>query len=47
VPCAYLFGITLGYGLPGIWTAAVCYIVGLTCAMTWKFASGDWKGIRI
>jgi Na+-driven multidrug efflux pump len=47
VPLAYLLGITFGFGLPGIWSAAVCYVLGLTGAMTWKFASGDWKQIRI
>ncbi len=47
VPLAYLLGITFGFGLPGIWAAAVCYVIGLTTAMVWKFAKGDWKGIRI
>ncbi len=47
VPLAWFLGITLGYGLVGIWSAAVAYVVLLTAIMVWKFASGDWKDIRI
>jgi Na+-driven multidrug efflux pump len=47
VPLAWIFGITLGGGLVGIWLAAVIYIVLLTAAMVWKFARGDWKAIRL
>ena len=47
VPLAWFLGITLGYGLVGIWSAAVVYVVLLTAIMVWKFASGDWKDIRI
>jgi MATE family multidrug resistance protein len=47
VPLAWLLGITIGFGLWGIWTAAAVYVVLLTAVMLWKFASGDWKGIRI
>jgi Na+-driven multidrug efflux pump len=47
VPLAWLLGITFGFGLPGIWAAAVAYVVGLGAVMTWKFARGDWKEIRL
>jgi MATE family multidrug resistance protein len=47
VPLAYVFGITLNGGLPGIWLAAVCYVVLLASAMVYKFASGDWKQIKL
>jgi multidrug resistance protein, MATE family len=47
VPLAYIFGITLEGGLVGIWSAAVVYVVLLSSAMIWKFASGDWKGIKL
>jgi putative MATE family efflux protein len=47
VPLAWLLGITFGFGLLGIWSAAVVYAVLLTGIMVWKFARGDWKGIRI
>lgn len=47
VPLAWLLGITLGFGLIGIWSAAVTYVVLLTAVMVWKFSSGDWKSIRI
>lgn len=47
VPLAWLLGITFELGLPGIWTAAVVYVVLLSSAMVWKFARGDWASIRI
>jgi multidrug resistance protein, MATE family len=47
VPLAWLLGITLDYGLVGIWSAAITYIVLLAVTMTWKFAKGDWKSIEI
>ncbi|HEX4473984.1 MAG TPA: MATE family efflux transporter [Polyangiaceae bacterium] len=47
VPLAWSLGLTLGYGLVGIWSAAITYIVLLATAMTVKFAGGDWKTIKI
>ena len=47
VPLAWLMGITLNLGLVGIWLAAVVYVVLLSTTMVWKFASGDWKTIRL
>lgn len=47
VPLAWLFGIELGLGLVGIWSAALVYVVGLSAAMAWKFHRGDWKSIHI
>jgi MATE family multidrug resistance protein len=47
VPLAYILGITLNGGLVGIWSAAVVYVVLLSGAMIWKFASGDWKAIKL
>jgi putative MATE family efflux protein len=47
VPLAYLLGITFNGGLVGIWIAAVVYVVLLSSAMIWKFASGDWKSIKL
>ena len=47
VPLAWLLGITLGFGLVGIWTAALVYVVLLTAVMIWKFKSGDWKTIKL
>jgi MATE family, multidrug efflux pump len=47
VPLAWFLGITAGFGLVGIWTAAVSYILGLSSIMVWKFSTGDWKHIRI
>jgi MATE family multidrug resistance protein len=47
VPLAWLLGITLGFGLPGIWGSAGLYVVLLTTAMVLKFRSGDWQAIRL
>jgi len=47
VPLAWLLGITWGFGLVGIWSAAVAYVLLLTIVMVTKFARGDWKAIRI
>ncbi len=47
VPLAYLLGISLGFGLMGIWSAAAAYVVLLTIVMVWKFASGTWQKIEI
>ncbi len=47
VPLAYLLGISLGFGLVGIWGAAVVYVVLLTAVMSLKFAGGSWKHIKI
>jgi putative MATE family efflux protein len=47
VPLAWILGITLGFGLVGIWSAAVIYIVLLAIVMTHKFHKGDWKAIRL
>jgi len=47
VPLAWFLGITLEHGLIGIWTAGITYIGLLAMAMTAKFATGDWKAIKI
>jgi putative MATE family efflux protein len=47
VPLAYVLGVTLGLGLPGLWASAVVYAVGLAVVMFLKFRWGDWKAIRL
>jgi putative MATE family efflux protein len=47
VPLAWLFGLTAGWGIMGIWGAAVVYTVLLAFIMGWKFNEGRWKEIRI
>lgn len=47
VPLAYVLGITLGWGLMGVWSAGLVYVLLLAGMMTWKFKSGDWKRIAI
>jgi MATE family multidrug resistance protein len=47
VPLAWLLGITFGFGLVGIWSAALVYVVLLTAVMVWKFKTRDWKTIKL
>ncbi len=47
VPLAWIFGITLNLGLPGIWASAAIYVLLLTATMVWKFRRGDWQTISI
>lgn len=47
VPVAWLLGIVLGYGLMGIWSAAVIYVFLLTVVMVWYFRRGSWKARSI
>jgi putative MATE family efflux protein len=47
VPLAWVFGITLDFGLNGVWSAGVVYMALLSGLMSWKFRTGDWKHIVI
>lgn len=47
VPLAWVLGITLGYGLMGVWAGGAAYVLLLAAVMTWKFRTGDWKKIRL
>ncbi|MDP6943787.1 MAG: MATE family efflux transporter [Myxococcota bacterium] len=47
VPLAYILGIVLDQGLIGVWASAVVYIVLMSAVMARKFASGDWKHIKL
>ncbi|MFO0758462.1 MAG: MATE family efflux transporter [Byssovorax sp.] len=47
VPLAWALGITLHFGLIGIWSAGVVYVLLLSGIMIFKFRSGDWKHIHI
>jgi Na+-driven multidrug efflux pump len=47
VPLAYVLGIVLDLGLNGVWASAVVYIVLMSAVMARKFASGDWKDIKL
>jgi multidrug resistance protein, MATE family len=47
VPLAWLLGIKSGFGLNGMWAAAVSYAIGASIVMTLKFRSGNWKSIQL
>ena len=45
VPLARLLGVEGGFGLNGMWAAAVVYSTGAAIVMTLKFRGGAWKKI--
>jgi Na+-driven multidrug efflux pump len=47
VPMAWVFGMTLGLGLPGIWCSVALYAIGLAVLMSAKFARGGWKKLKV
>jgi MATE family multidrug resistance protein len=47
LPGAYVLGIVLHLGLRGIWIAAFVYACLAAATMTFKFAGGSWKKIRL
>ncbi len=47
VPLSWLLGPKLGYGLEGVWLAAVIYTNVLGCVMAVKFAGKSWRKIRL
>lgn len=47
IPLSWLFGITLGWGLWGVWGALIFYICALALVMFLKFRTGTWKEIHI
>jgi Na+-driven multidrug efflux pump len=47
VPGARFLGITMHWGLNGIWTAACVYAILAAIVMTFKFRMGGWKRIRL
>lgn len=47
VPLSWLLGPKLGYGLPGIWTAAVVYVNALGILMAAKFLGRGWRTLRL
>ncbi|MEE9382415.1 MAG: MATE family efflux transporter [Nannocystaceae bacterium] len=47
VPLSWLLGLHLGYGMEGVWMAAVIYVNCLGIAMGAKFLRRGWRTIRI
>lgn len=47
VPLAWVLGMVLGFGLPGVWAAAGVYALALAAAMVVKFAGGSWKKLTV
>jgi putative MATE family efflux protein len=47
VPAAWLLGMVLGFGLPGVWTAAAIYAIALAGFMVARFTSGSWKHLTV
>lgn len=47
LPLAWLFAVTLGYGVVGAWYAEFVFILSLAAALLLRFRGGAWKSIRI
>jgi putative MATE family efflux protein len=47
VPLAWVLGMVLGLGLPGVWAAAAIYAFALAGFMAAKFAGGSWKHLKV
>jgi putative MATE family efflux protein len=47
LPIAYLMGVTLHFGLLGVWSSAALYVLLLTSVMVLKWKGGSWKTISI
>jgi Na+-driven multidrug efflux pump len=47
VPGARWFSIGLGWGLPGIWWAAMVFVLILFVGMALMFRFGKWQRIKI
>ena len=47
VPLSWLLGPRLGFGMEGIWSAAVIYVFGLGVAMGAKFLGKGWRSIEL
>lgn len=47
VPLARVLGVTAGFGLVGMWAAAVCYCCAAAVIMSVKFRGGTWKKIEL
>lgn len=47
VPLSWFLGPHLGFGMEGIWTAAIIYVNGLGLAMGGKFLAKGWRSIQL
>ena len=47
VPLSWLLGPHLGYGMEGMWTAAIIYVNGLGLVMGSKFLAKGWRSIQL
>lgn len=47
LPLAWLFGRQLGYGLVGAYAGGTIYVALLAGGLLWRFASGNWRVMRI
>ena len=47
LPCAYLFGVSLGVGLAGVWWAMTASVILEAFLLNAKFIAGHWKSIKL
>jgi Na+-driven multidrug efflux pump len=47
IPCAYVVGPVLGFGLLGIWAAQAGYRTLQACVFTAMWSRGKWAAVRL
>jgi putative MATE family efflux protein len=47
IPLAFLLGLSLGFGLTGVWLAMVLDMTGRAVLLTLRFRTGAWKRLRV
>ena len=47
LPVCYIFGVSLGWGLPGTWLALPLYIISYSALIYLKYRKGSWLQIKL
>ena len=47
LPAAWLLGVTLGWGMYGVWAGYMVEYYGRAIVTTWRFARGRWKSLTV
>ncbi len=47
IPVSIVLGLTMGFGMWGVWGAMIAYVVLMAIIMASKFSAGTWKHIQI
>ncbi len=47
LPVAWVLGVVLGWGMLGLWAAYVVEYYGRAIVVTWRYARGGWKSLKV